>query len=92
MVENKNEPMPEQYSKLIDDLHGRIAELELLVDAAPNWMERPSGPGCWICMVTVPGSSLANGTLTQESVDAVAPFYTSRVYGPITCPRTKSDP
>jgi hypothetical protein len=53
--------------------------------AIPQWMDRPSTPGMWLC---VPDNSntfkqLVVTWLSQPDLDRGAPFHTRRVYGPI---------
>lgn len=48
---------------------------------AAKWMDRPSGPGRWLCHGTTLRDCVVE--LDQEDIDNGAPFASSRVYGPI---------
>ena len=57
-----------------------------LSESIPQWMERPSGPGRWVCEELPKGSRRIGPiivNLTDEDLNRGAPFYTTRVYGPI---------
>ena len=48
---------------------------------AAKWMDRPSGPGMWVCV----GKKFKPTVLSllQDDLNVGAPFETSRVFGPI---------
>ena len=48
---------------------------------AAKWMDRPSGPGLWLCHGTTLRDCVVE--LDQEDIDNGAPFASTRVYGPI---------
>lgn len=51
---------------------------------APQWMDRPSGPGMW---VSIPEPDAWPSPivmyLTEEDIESGVPFHSQRVYGPI---------
>ena len=52
--------------------------------AGPQWMNRPSGPGLWVCMAD--GKRVHQPQvidLNEADIKRGAPFYAPRVYGPI---------
>lgn len=48
---------------------------------AAKWMDRPSGPGWWVCYGPKFRPTVTD--LNQDDIDNGAPFATTRVYGPI---------
>jgi hypothetical protein len=53
--------------------------------AGPQWMDRPSTPGMWLCVPSKGNTfkQIVVCDLDQSDIDRGAPFHTSRVYGPI---------
>lgn len=53
--------------------------------AAPQWLPRPSGPGLWVCVPENKSrfNQITTIDLTADDLARGAPFYVSRVYGPI---------
>lgn len=64
-----------------------ISAAAQLAAEAPSWMERPSGPGLWVCMPDASLRSPLNGIVTLEldgeDLARGAPFHTSVVFGPL---------
>lgn len=52
---------------------------------SPGWLQRPSGPGMWVCLPEE-GSTFPKPVvidLTQHDIDRGAPFRCGHVFGPI---------
>lgn len=67
-----------------------IADRNLLALAyinGPQWMDRPSGPGVWVCIASKEherrGMKPLVLDLNEEDLKRGAPFCTRRVFGPI---------
>lgn len=76
--------------ELVDRERNRADGLRRLMEVSelePQWMDRPSGPGIWVCIGGVAGGigRLQDSVLhlTQADLDRGAPFFVVRVYGPI---------
>ena len=55
----------------------------------PAWHDRPTGPGLWYCI-----GDKYKGTvvlLSQYDLERGAPFYSTKVYGPIPKPPGKEE-
>jgi hypothetical protein len=52
---------------------------------SPQWMERPSGPGLWLCRPAENATFKQDVvcSLNQHDIDRGSPFHTRAVYGPI---------
>jgi hypothetical protein len=60
-----------------------MAEVARRLNESPRWMDRPSGPGMWVCVDDDKRFPDVAINLTQEQIDSGAPFASKRVYGPI---------
>ncbi len=72
----------EEAAEAISGLQTELIQSEQAAEA--QWMERPSGPGLWVCI----GKGRLNGQdtvlkLSQHDLDRGSPFETKMVYGPI---------
>lgn len=70
------------------EVKSELMRLNSLVEAAPKWMDRPSGPGLWICEVMISAShTLFNLVELHEgftTADLRAVGNVLRLYGPIS--------
>lgn len=55
-------------------------------NVAPAWHKRPTCPGVWVCPPSEEITRWIAVELSQERIDAGAPFGCRRVYGPIPNP------
>lgn len=63
-----------------------IPELLDALEAAPAWHKRPTCPGLWVCHPSKEITQWVALELSQERIDAGAPFCSPAVYGPIPNP------
>ncbi len=75
-----------RYQRANGVLTKRVEELEAELSQQPAWHDKPTGPGLWVCWFHPRGGKVQMPSvvdLAEEDLDRGAPFYTSRVYGPI---------
>ena len=62
------------------------AASELVAATVPQWRDKPSEPGWWVCSNHSREWYASALFLTQDDLDRGAPFFSLAVYGPIPAP------